>query len=100
VNKADGPTHICCRQKNINDPIFKAKTGEGASSAVFVGVNTVTGVNCASKRLRLAELTRIGDALPGLEREVCILRMFRHPHILELIEVTPSSSNRQSLVGF
>jgi [calcium/calmodulin-dependent protein kinase] kinase len=71
----------------VNDYVLDAKLGEGSSSVVYLGVNTVTGENYAVKRLRLAELARSGDALAGLEREIRLMRMFRHPNILKLIEV-------------
>jgi serine/threonine-protein kinase 11 len=80
-------TSVPRRRKQLNDYVLESKLGTGASSVVYLGVNRVTGEKYAIKRLRLVELARTGDAVAGLEREVRLMRMFRHPNVLKLFEV-------------
>jgi serine/threonine-protein kinase 11 len=83
----DEPKHPLHVRKQINHYILESTIGRGSSSVVFLGVHRSTGKKYAIKRLRLTDLARIGDSLAGLEREVRLMRIFRHPNILNLIEV-------------
>jgi serine/threonine-protein kinase 11 len=87
MTPTDEPQAPCRRRLQINDYVIEAKIGVGASSTVFLGVNVKNNCRYALKRIRLAELARSGEAVAGLEREVRMMRMFRHPNILQLIEV-------------
>jgi serine/threonine-protein kinase 11 len=75
------------RRKQVNNYVLDAKLGAGASSVVYHAVHSLTHEEFAVKRLRLADLARTGDSIAALEREVRLMRAFRNPNILKLIEV-------------
>jgi serine/threonine protein kinase len=78
--------------KQINEYVLRAKIGAGSSSMVFLGTDVRTGEDYAIKRIRLQEL-RNGDAIASLEREIRLMRLFRHPNILELFKVLHDASS-------
>jgi serine/threonine protein kinase len=74
-------------RKQINDYVLEAKIGREASSCVYLAVDQKTQMKYVAKRLRLSGLVRAGGSLATVEREVRLMRLFRHPNILRLIEV-------------
>jgi serine/threonine protein kinase len=81
--------------KQINKYSLVAKIGSGSSSSVYLGINTESHEPYAIKRFNLRKLTKKGDAVAQLEREIRLMRLFSHPNILRLVEVLhlPSSDD-------
>jgi serine/threonine protein kinase len=78
-----GGSHL----KQVSDYSLRAKIGSGSSSKVYLGVHVRTGETYAVKRVNLQKLSKHGDAIAQLEREIRLMRSFSHPNILKLIEV-------------
>lgn len=57
--------------------------GEGASSKVKLGVNTVTGQQVAVKIM----MPKDNSTKYDIDREITILKRLKHPHIVQLLDV-------------
>jgi serine/threonine-protein kinase 11 len=83
------------RVRQVNGYLFRAKLGSGASSRVYLAVDTRTGTEHAVKRLRLQDLSRQSSGVAQLEREIRLMRLFNHPNILKLHEVLLNEAERE-----
>lgn len=69
---------------NMVGPYRLHKTlGEGASSKVKLGVNTMTGQQVAVKIMMPKDTSSRQD----IDREITILKRLKHPHIVQLLDV-------------
>jgi serine/threonine-protein kinase 11 len=84
-------THV----RKVNDYIFRAKLGSGASSRVYLAVDARSGEQYAVKRMKLHELSHSSSGIAQLEREIRLMRLFDHPNILKLREVLLLESERE-----
>jgi serine/threonine-protein kinase 11 len=75
------------RVRKINQYLLCAKIGSGASSTVFLAVDERTKEQYAIKRIKLDDFIRKGNPISQLEREIRLTRRFRHPQVLNLVEV-------------
>ena len=73
--------------KKVNQYKLVATIGSGASSKVYLGIDEVTKEKYAVKRIKLKELCRSSTGIAQLEREIRLMRQFRHHNILKLHEV-------------
>jgi serine/threonine-protein kinase 11 len=81
------------RVKKINHYILRAKLGSGSSSAVYLGIHDQTDEKFALKRIRLRDLARTSAGIAQLEREIRLMKMFHHPHIIRIHEVLHLSAS-------
>jgi serine/threonine protein kinase len=81
--------------RKVNDYLFRAKLGSGASSRVYLAVDTRDGQQYAVKRMKLHELSHSSSGIAQLEREIRLMRLFDHPNILKLREVLLHESERE-----
>lgn len=63
--------------------------GEGTFGKVRLGVHLHSGVKVAVKTLQKEKIVEQAD-IERVTREICILKILRHPNIIQLYEVTPS----------
>jgi serine/threonine-protein kinase 11 len=95
---APGPITVpprIAQVRKVNAYLFRAKLGSGASSRVYLAVNTQSGDHFAIKRMKLHELSRSSSGIAQLEREIRLMRLFDHPNILKLHEVLLLESERE-----
>jgi 5'-AMP-activated protein kinase, catalytic alpha subunit len=78
------------KPKSIGHYTLGPKIGSGTFGYVRRGIHTVTGQPVAVKIL---EKDRICDAsdVERVSREIHILKMIRHPHIIQLYEIVETS---------
>jgi len=74
-------------QKQINEYLIKYTLGRGSFAKVFMAIHQITGVKYALKRFRLKELQRVENGVSQLEREISVMRHYKHPNIIKLHEV-------------
>jgi serine/threonine-protein kinase 11 len=86
-SKGSPPAPVAPRLRKINQYLLHAKIGSGASSSVYLAVHERTQERYAIKRIKLDDFIRRGNPISQLEREIRLIRRFRHPHILDLVEV-------------
>lgn len=80
-NKVPGTFHA---PHNMVGPYRLHKTlGEGASSKVKLGVNTMTGQQVAVKIM----MPKDHSSRVDVDREINILKRLKHPHIVQLLDV-------------
>lgn len=65
--------------------------GEGASGKVKLGVHNETGQTVAIKILKKAALTQTPQLRRRVEREITVMKLIDHPHVLRLFDVLQSS---------
>jgi serine/threonine protein kinase len=68
--------------------------GEGTFGKVRLGVHVHSGVKVAVKTLQKEKIVEQAD-IERVTREICILKILRHPNIIQLYEV-PTPSRRSS----
>jgi hypothetical protein len=68
--------------------------GEGTFGKVRLGVHVHSGVRVAVKTLQKEKIVEQAD-IERVTREICILKILRHPNIIQLYEV-PLSPRRSS----
>jgi serine/threonine-protein kinase 11 len=79
----------------VNDYLFRAKLGSGASSRVYLALDIRTQIEYAIKLTKLQEVSRLSTGLAQLEREIRLMRLFNHPNILKLHEVLLVEEDRE-----
>jgi serine/threonine-protein kinase 11 len=89
------PTRRPTRLRKINNYLLCAKIGTGSSSSVYLAVNERTNQQNAIKRIKLEDFMRKGNPVSQLEREIRLIRRFRHRNILSLVEVLHDRTNNE-----
>lgn len=64
--------------------------GEGTFGKVKVGTHILTGEKVAIKVLEKAKIVDVAD-VERVAREIHILKIIRHPHIVQLYEIVETS---------
>lgn len=82
--------------KQVNNYVLASKIGSGASSKVYLGIDEVTGDKYAVKRIKLKELSRTSSGIAQLEREIRLMRGFKHSNILKLKEALHNTTTHEA----
>lgn len=79
------------KPRSIGDYILKKSIGEGTFGKVKLGVHTLTNEKVAVKILEKKRIVDVAD-VERVSREIHILKLIRHPNIIQLYEIleTPS----------
>ncbi|KAI8071318.1 kinase-like domain-containing protein [Gongronella butleri] len=83
------------KRKEIGEYWLGRTLGKGASGRVKLGYHKRTGDKVAVKIIAKAYLTSSASTERSVKREIAIMKLIQHPHILKLIDVIdlPESSN-------
>ena len=79
--------------KQVNQYLLVKKLGQGAYSKVYLGIEKETGKKFAVKKFVLGELQRNENGVSQLEREVSLMKRYKHTNILKLYEVLHDTEN-------
>jgi len=74
------------RVKSIGHYILAKTIGEGTFGKVKLGTHILTGENVAVKILEKERIVDVAD-VERVAREIHILKLIRHPHIIQLYEI-------------
>jgi serine/threonine-protein kinase 11 len=86
------------RIHKVNDYVLRAKLGSGASSRVYLGIDSNTNQRYAVKRVKLRELCRSSSGVAQLEREIRLMRTMSSPNIIKLKEVLLIESDQEAFL--
>ena len=75
--------------KSIGQYTIGKTIGRGTFGKVKMGVHTLTEERVAVKILEKIRIKDVGD-IERVTREIHILKLIRHPNIIQLYEVTPT----------
>jgi BR serine/threonine kinase len=67
--------------------------GSGSTGKVKLARHTQSGFLCAIKIVKKSHFIQHPDSKSKIYREIALMRLFRHPHILKLIEVCESPNH-------
>jgi BR serine/threonine kinase len=67
--------------------------GAGATGKVKLGQHTQTGLNVAIKVIKKSHFEKSPELKAKVQREIALMRLFDHPHLLKLIEVCESANH-------
>ena len=70
----------------LGNYILQKTIGEGTFGKVKLGIHTLTGEKVAIKILEKDLITDVSD-VERVSREIHILKVIRHPHIIQLYEI-------------
>ena len=70
----------------LGNYIIQKTIGEGTFGKVKLGIHTLTGEKVAIKILEKDLITDVSD-VERVSREIHILKVIRHPHIIQLYEI-------------
>ena len=73
-------------RKEFGNYIIGKTLGEGTFGKVKLGIHKITGENVAIKILEKDKINDIADTERVL-REIHILKLIRHPHVVQLYEI-------------
>jgi 5'-AMP-activated protein kinase catalytic alpha subunit len=74
------------KTRSIGHYIFGKTLGEGTFGKVKVASHILTGEKVAIKILEKSKIFDVSD-VERVSREIHILKMIRHPHLIQLYEV-------------
>ncbi|ORX60335.1 Pkinase-domain-containing protein [Hesseltinella vesiculosa] len=83
------------RRKEIGDYWLGRTLGKGSSGRVKLGYHKITGEKVAVKIISKSYLASSTSTERSVKREIAIMKLIQHPHILRLVDVIdlPESSN-------
>ena len=73
-------------QRTIGEYIIQKSIGEGTFGKVKLGIHISTGEKVAIKILEKKRIVDVSD-IERVSREIHILKLIRHPNIIQLYEV-------------
>ena len=76
------------KSRSIGDYILQKSIGEGTFGKVKLGIHTLTGEKVAVKILEKKRIVDVAD-VERVSREIHLLKLIRHPNIIQLYEVFP-----------
>lgn len=79
-------SRISAKEKDIGDYTIGKTIGEGTFGKVKLGVHNMTGEKVAIKILEKNRIIDVAD-IERVSREIHILKLIRHPNIIQLYEV-------------
>ena len=74
----------------IGNYLIEKSIGEGTFGKVKLGTHTLTGEKVAIKILEKDRITDVSD-VERVTREIHILKLIRHPNIIQLYEIIETS---------
>ena len=74
------------KSHNIGDYILQKSIGQGTFGKVKLGIHQLTGEKVAIKILEKKRIIDVAD-VERVSREIHILKLIRHPNIIQLYEV-------------
>jgi len=74
-------------KKKIGYYSIKKKLGEGAAAVVYKGYNSKWKQKVAIKVIEKAIIKKKPDIVPKIKKEISIMKLFFHPHVLKIIDV-------------
>ncbi|EAY17404.1 CAMK family protein kinase [Trichomonas vaginalis G3] len=86
--------------KKINQYLCLCKLGSGASSKVYLAQDTVTNEYYALKMFKTSELSKTGNGLQTLEREIRNMRLVKHKNIIRMKEALHSKDEGIACIVF
>ena len=75
------------KDRDIGDYTIGKTIGEGTFGKVKLGIHKMTGEKVAIKILEKKRIIDVAD-IERVSREIHILKLIRHPNIIQLYEVT------------
>ncbi|KAI8086585.1 kinase-like domain-containing protein [Halteromyces radiatus] len=79
-------------KKEIGDYWLGKTIGRGASGRVKLGINKYTGEKVAIKMIARSHLSSSSTTAKSVQRELAILQLLHHPHLVELKQVLQDTS--------
>lgn len=79
------------RQSPVGDYNLLYTLGSGSTGKVKLAQHIVTGNNVAIKIIKKSLFEKNPDLQRKVQREIALMRLFDHPHLLKLIEVCEST---------
>ena len=79
-------TSLNNKSRTIGDYILQKSIGEGTFGKVKLGIHSLTGEKVAIKILEKKRIIDVAD-VERVSREIHILKLIRHPNIIQLYEV-------------
>ncbi|KAI9244448.1 kinase-like domain-containing protein [Sporodiniella umbellata] len=79
-------------KKEIGDYILGKTIGRGASGRVKVGIHQQTGEKVAIKMISRIQLSASSSTSRAVQRELAILQLLHHPHLVDLRQVLQDSN--------
>ncbi|KAI9301393.1 kinase-like domain-containing protein [Cunninghamella echinulata] len=79
-------------KKEIGDYWLGKTIGRGASGRVKLGIHKVTGEKVAIKMIARSQLMSSNTTTKSVQRELAVLQLLHHPHLVELKQVLQDSS--------
>ncbi|OBZ83199.1 Serine/threonine-protein kinase BRSK1 [Choanephora cucurbitarum] len=80
-------------QKTIGDYTIVSTIGHGSTGKVKLGVHLITGKKVAIKIVSRSQLYSSLKIKQAVERELAILQLLHHPHLIELYQVLQDTQN-------
>jgi 5'-AMP-activated protein kinase, catalytic alpha subunit len=74
------------KSRSIGDYILQKSIGQGTFGKVKLGIHSLTGEKVAVKILEKKKIVDVAD-VERVSREIHILKLIRHPNIIQLYEV-------------
>ena len=65
--------------------------GQGTFAKVYHARNIITGMSVAIKIIDKEKILKVG-MIDQIKREISVMRLIRHPHVVELYEVMASKT--------
>ncbi|KRX03507.1 Protein kinase-like domain [Pseudocohnilembus persalinus] len=84
--KKDSPKDTQQKNRCIGNYTIGKKLGEGAFGKVRLGIHNLTGEKVAIKILEKEKIIDVTD-VERVSREIHILKLIKHPHIVQLYEI-------------
>jgi len=85
--------------KSIGQYVIGKSIGEGTFGKVKLGTHILTGEKVAVKILEKSRIIEVAD-VERVAREIHILKMLRHPHIIQLYEIIETSRQLYLLMEY
>ncbi|KAI9268133.1 kinase-like domain-containing protein [Phascolomyces articulosus] len=94
-NNNKRPTSLSAirKRREIGDYILGRTIGRGASGRVKIGIHRHTGEQVAIKVISRSQLATSSTMARCVQRELAILQLLHHPHLVDLRQVLQDSSN-------
>eukprot|EP00123_Amoebidium_parasiticum_P008600 comp18910_c0_seq1/m.21055 comp18910_c0_seq1/g.21055 ORF comp18910_c0_seq1/g.21055 comp18910_c0_seq1/m.21055 type:complete len:624 (-) comp18910_c0_seq1:444-2315(-) len=94
MEKTPSSTNVAlAKEKRMGPFLLKKVLGKGSTGHVRLGVHKDTGLEVAVKIISKKRLSIEKDLQHKVEREIAILKLIKHPHVLSLYDVYESDHN-------
>ncbi|KAI9469852.1 MAG: kinase-like domain-containing protein [Benjaminiella poitrasii] len=95
INKRSNtqPTTVPKKKKEIGEYILCTTIGRGASGRVKLGIHKSTGEKVAIKMISRSHLTTSSHTAKSVQRELAVLQLLHHPHLVRLRQVLQDNSH-------